>query len=349
MALDIAIIPDQLEHTARQPDAARAFALGDRARKIKKKYPRAVRGQPRQFVDDQATSLTEAHPRCYEQFREDGIPLAIAAAPGWVLGPVRQSSSQADIPEREVVADIDELHVMRACGTFPGPVTLDDLGRSPPMTMTKELVVSKRRGCDQALFERPPIQFVKRRDRPVPAGCRNPERCIRQTPCMVKRDDIVVIGTPKLLATTPFFQKPNPDEDVMGVGAQTVPRTHPHGRTGAKEPVHFMQVASVPIQKERHAIHQADPASGLGQGNGKIDRNAFDRNGRAQRRSVGEIKLRHPSSKGVRVQQTTPATPVALKPKRRQPRPYGPFDGERAGAGSSLNPKVPHNPHNAQE
>jgi hypothetical protein len=32
---------------------------------------------------------------------------------------------------------------------------------------------------------------------------------------MVKRDDIVVVGTPTLLATTPFFQKPHPDDNVM--------------------------------------------------------------------------------------------------------------------------------------
>ena len=165
---------------------------------------------------------------------------------------------------------------MWARGTLSRPVALDNLGRSPPLPRTKGQVISKRRGCDQALFERPPIQLIERRDRPVPAGCRNLERRVRKTPCMMEGDDIVMISAPNRLAGTAFLEEPDPDQDVMGVGAQAVPRTHPHGRTGSKEPVHVMQVGSVPIEEERHAIHHADPVNGVGQGTGKIDRNASD-------------------------------------------------------------------------
>ena len=252
----------------------------------------------------------EAHPRGDEQFCEDGIPLAIATAPGWVLGPVRQSAPQTDIAKREVALDIDELHVMRTCRTLTCPVALDNLGCTPPLPMPKREIISKRRRRDQTLFERPPVQLVERRNRPVPAGCRNPEPRVRQTPRMMESNDIVLIGAPNRLATTSFFQEPHPDQDVMGVSAQTVPGAYAHGRACPKEPVQLMKIASVPVQEKRHTIHHADLIGGLGQRNGKIGRNAFNRSGRVQSRSVGEIELHHLSPKSDCIPKTSPRLPT---------------------------------------
>ena len=104
----------------------------------------------------------------------------------------------------------------------------------------------------------------------------------RQAARFVESRDIFPVRRPDGFALAPFGKEAQPSDNIASVPTQAVQRAHPHGWTGAKEPIEVVIVAAIIAKDEWHAVDEAEGrcrGDDLGR---KFMTNAIDEGGTAE-------------------------------------------------------------------